>query len=91
MGVKTSSRGAAWARNDLMAGVGIKTYITKRFFFRLEYKNPIVQENCRSLKKTGTYFVEPKKGKLACGLIGEGHIAEVEDIIKAVEDLVRLK
>jgi phosphopantothenoylcysteine decarboxylase/phosphopantothenate--cysteine ligase len=48
------------------------------------YKNSIVQENCSKLKKHGIKFIEPIKGKLACGIVGEGHLAEVEDIVKAV-------
>jgi phosphopantothenoylcysteine decarboxylase/phosphopantothenate--cysteine ligase len=48
------------------------------------YANAIVQENCAKLKKHGFTFIEPVKGKLACGTVGVGHLAEVEDIIKAV-------
>ncbi len=49
------------------------------------YKNAIVQENCAKLKKHGMQIIEPVKGKLACGIVGEGHIAEVKDIVKAVD------
>ena len=48
------------------------------------YANSIVGENCAKLKKHGFKFIEPVKGKLACGSVGVGHLAEVEDIIKAV-------
>ncbi len=48
------------------------------------YANAIVQENCAKLKKHGFKFIEPVKGKLACGVVGVGHLAEVEDIVKAV-------
>lgn len=48
------------------------------------YKNKIVQENCAKLKKIGIKFIEPVDGKLACGMIGQGHIASEDDIIKAV-------
>ena len=48
------------------------------------YANSIVQENCAKLKKHGITFIEPTKGKLACGVIGVGHLAQVEDIVKAV-------
>jgi phosphopantothenoylcysteine decarboxylase/phosphopantothenate--cysteine ligase len=48
------------------------------------YANPIVRENCAKLKKHGFKFIEPVKGKLACGTVGVGHLAEVEDIVKAV-------
>ncbi len=48
------------------------------------YANALVQENCAKLRKHGAKFIEPIKGKLACGVIGIGHLAEVEDIVKAV-------
>ena len=48
------------------------------------YANPQVQENCAKLKKAGVKFIEPIKGKLACGVVGVGHLADVEDIVKAV-------
>ncbi|MEI6438069.1 MAG: flavoprotein [Candidatus Omnitrophota bacterium] len=46
--------------------------------------NRIVQENIARLKKNGVKFVEPKSGKLACGDIGRGALADVDDIVKAV-------
>lgn len=48
------------------------------------YANAIVSENCVKLKKHGYKFIAPIKGKLACGVTGVGHLAEVEDIVKAV-------
>jgi phosphopantothenoylcysteine decarboxylase/phosphopantothenate--cysteine ligase len=51
--------------------------------------NPIVQENIAKLKKLGVKFVEPKEGKLACGDIGKGALADVDDIIKAVVALLK--
>jgi phosphopantothenoylcysteine decarboxylase/phosphopantothenate--cysteine ligase len=49
------------------------------------YKNKITQENIRKLKSLGYKFVEPRKGRLACGTIGIGCLAEVETIIKEAE------
>ncbi|HLF18913.1 MAG TPA: flavoprotein [Candidatus Omnitrophota bacterium] len=48
------------------------------------YKNKFVQNNCAVLKKHGVAFIDPTKGKLACGDTGEGHIADEEDIVRAV-------
>lgn len=48
------------------------------------YNNKIVQENCEKLKKAGMTFITPVSGKLACGVVGQGHIAAEEDIINAV-------
>ena len=48
------------------------------------YNNKIVQDNIAKLKNFGVDFINPLKGKLACGTTGEGHLAEVDDIVKAV-------
>lgn len=52
------------------------------------YEHAVVQANCEILKKRGVLFVDPKEGKLACGTTGRGHLAESDDIVKAVELLL---
>jgi len=52
------------------------------------FLNKITQENIRKLKTLGYKFVEPVKGRLACGKIGVGCLAEVEAIIKEVEKIL---
>ena len=52
------------------------------------YKNKIIQENIKKLKALGYKFVEPIKGRLACGKIGIGCLAEVETIIKEVKKIL---
>lgn len=49
------------------------------------YNNKITQENIAKLKKLGYIFVGPKVGKLVCGDVGIGCLAEVETIIKEVK------
>ncbi|MBU0468660.1 MAG: hypothetical protein KKD07_06995 [Candidatus Omnitrophica bacterium] len=53
------------------------------------YENKILQENCTKLKKYGVSFVDPIKGKLACGDIGKGHLASVDNIVKKVIQIVK--
>jgi phosphopantothenoylcysteine decarboxylase/phosphopantothenate--cysteine ligase len=48
------------------------------------YRNPIVQENCRKLKSLGYRFIGPVEGELACGTVGMGHLAEVNDVVNEV-------
>jgi phosphopantothenoylcysteine decarboxylase / phosphopantothenate---cysteine ligase len=48
------------------------------------YHNRITQENCRRLKDFGFRFIGPVSGKLACGVVGDGHLAEVNDIVETV-------
>ena len=52
------------------------------------YKNKIVQENIKKLKSLGYRFVEPTKGRLACGKVGIGCLADVETIIKEVKKIL---
>jgi len=52
------------------------------------WENPIVKENVRKLKSNGYYFLEPEKGKLACGYSGVGRLASIDNIVKAVRELV---
>jgi phosphopantothenoylcysteine decarboxylase/phosphopantothenate--cysteine ligase len=53
------------------------------------FGNKIVQENLRKLKGFGMKFIEPIKGKLACGVFGEGHLADVDDIVKTVVGILK--
>jgi len=48
------------------------------------YANQIVRENCAKLKEHGFKFIEPVKGKLACGTVGIGHLGDIDQIVKAV-------
>jgi len=52
------------------------------------YKNKITQENIAKLKNKGYMFIGPKKGRLACGDVGIGCLAEVEAIIKEVNKVL---
>lgn len=46
------------------------------------YNNKIVQRNIKELKGFGYKFVGPKTGKLACGKVGSGCLAEVDTVVK---------
>ncbi|MFT5169580.1 MAG: phosphopantothenoylcysteine decarboxylase/phosphopantothenate--cysteine ligase [Lysobacterales bacterium] len=48
------------------------------------YHNSIVVQNCDKLKEHDVSFIDPTDGLLACGEVGEGHLAEVDDIVAAV-------
>ncbi|MBQ2897575.1 MAG: bifunctional phosphopantothenoylcysteine decarboxylase/phosphopantothenate--cysteine ligase CoaBC [Clostridia bacterium] len=49
------------------------------------WQNPIVQKNVSTLKEYGYTFVNPAKGRLACGDVGEGKLADLDDIEQAIE------
>ena len=49
------------------------------------YQNKITQSNIAKLKSCGYKFIAPQKGLLACGKVGVGCLAPLEDIIKEVK------
>ena len=48
-----------------------------------------VRDNVSTLRARGVRFVEPGEGFLACGWIGKGRLAEVEDVVAAADALLR--
>lgn len=48
------------------------------------YNNKIVQDNIQKLKAYGYDFISPTSGRLACGDIGQGKLAQTEDIFEIV-------
>lgn len=50
------------------------------------YINPITQRNIEDLKSLGYDFIEPGSGRLACGDVGAGKMAEPEDIVNYIVD-----
>ncbi|WP_186430222.1 bifunctional phosphopantothenoylcysteine decarboxylase/phosphopantothenate--cysteine ligase CoaBC [Clostridium sp. BSD9I1] len=48
------------------------------------YLNPIVQNNIQKLKDYGYKFIEPESGRLACGDVGAGKLADTELIADKV-------
>jgi phosphopantothenoylcysteine decarboxylase/phosphopantothenate--cysteine ligase len=51
------------------------------------WRNTIVQENVEKLKKHGYYFVDPTYGKMACGGMGIGRLADIESIINKITEI----
>jgi phosphopantothenoylcysteine decarboxylase/phosphopantothenate--cysteine ligase len=49
------------------------------------YKNSVTQENLERLKKRNFTIVEPEYGRLASGKIGTGRLADIRELIDAVE------
>lgn len=52
------------------------------------WQHPSVQRNVTALKRLGVRFIGPDVGKLACGYEAIGHLAEPEEILRAVRQLV---
>ncbi len=48
------------------------------------YRNPVLRRNVDVLRASGVRFVEPGTGALACGVEGQGRLAETEGIMGEV-------
>lgn len=64
-------------------GGGVPVYICPAMNTQM-YGNPIVQDNLKRLGRYGYRFVEPKESLLACGDLGKGALADVEEIVETV-------
>jgi phosphopantothenoylcysteine decarboxylase/phosphopantothenate--cysteine ligase len=53
------------------------------------YKHKLVQKNIRELKKAGYKFIDPVRGRLACGSVGMGHLADPSHIVKIIEKTLK--
>lgn len=49
------------------------------------YENPVVQQNIQALKDKGYNIIDPIEGRLACGDIGKGKMAEPIDIVSEID------
>jgi len=52
------------------------------------WENPIAEENRQKLARVGYHFIEPGEGWLACRNVGPGRLAEPEQIVKEVEQIL---
>ena len=53
------------------------------------YKHRITQKNIAELKKLNFNFVDPIRGHLACGYVGIGHLAEIDEIVKKIDKILK--
>lgn len=51
------------------------------------YRHPAVQANFGKLRSFGNHIVEAGYGELASGLIGQGRMAEPEEIVQAIKQI----
>ncbi|MCK5242872.1 bifunctional phosphopantothenoylcysteine decarboxylase/phosphopantothenate--cysteine ligase CoaBC [bacterium] len=52
------------------------------------WDNSVTRENVKKLTQRGHHWVQPTEGELACAETGRGRLAEVEDIVAAVQNLL---
>lgn len=51
------------------------------------YNNPIVQKNLKQLKNMGYIIVDSEEGRMACGDVGKGKMAEPATIVHALQEI----
>lgn len=55
------------------------------------YNSIAYQENEKKLRDRGVYFVQPDCGMLACGDVGKGRLADIDEITSAAYSLLTFK
>ncbi len=55
------------------------------------WQHTATQENIETLRARGVRIIEPGEGYLACGMVGAGRLAEIEEILAAVNEALYLK
>jgi len=54
------------------------------------YENAITQGNIKKLEAVGYIFVEPRESLLACGDVGKGAMADIDAIIRKVNEVMAI-
>jgi phosphopantothenoylcysteine decarboxylase/phosphopantothenate--cysteine ligase len=52
------------------------------------YRNPVLQRNITTLKTLGVRVVDPGFGSLACGVVGQGRLADTDTILEGVSAIL---
>ena len=52
------------------------------------YENPIVQANLEKLQGVGYHIIQPKVARLATGIEARGALADLDEIVRRVEELL---
>ena len=74
--------------STLLLAVDVPVLLAPAMNHRM-WSNPVVQQNVSRLKELGHHIAEPGEGYLACGAVGKGRLADVQDIIDAVTTLLK--
>ncbi|HEX5282706.1 MAG TPA: bifunctional phosphopantothenoylcysteine decarboxylase/phosphopantothenate--cysteine ligase CoaBC [Bryocella sp.] len=53
------------------------------------WQHPATKDNVTALRARGALVIEPAHGKLACGMVGEGRLASIEEIAESVLGVTR--
>ena len=73
--------------STLLCSAGSNVLLAPAMNHRM-WGNPITQRNVAGLRETGCDIVGPASGRLACGEEGQGRMAEPEDILQRIVELL---
>lgn len=82
---KTLSKCASGHCDDLLTAIYLSARCPVYFAPAMDvdmYRHPSTQHNIQKLSSYGNFFISPEHGELASGLIGDGRLAEPENILK---------
>lgn len=85
---KTLSKCASGHCDDLLTAIYLSARCPVFFAPAMDvdmFKHPSTQHNIGKLVSYGNIFISPEHGELASGLIGDGRLAEPENIIKVLD------
>jgi phosphopantothenoylcysteine decarboxylase/phosphopantothenate--cysteine ligase len=71
------------------AGTGTKPLVVAPSMNFRMYNHVATRQNMDILRQRGVFFIDPDKGELACGEIGEGRLAPVEKIFSDSIDILK--
>jgi phosphopantothenoylcysteine decarboxylase/phosphopantothenate--cysteine ligase len=54
------------------------------------FNHKATQKNIETLKSYGYHFAMPQKGELACGITGDGRLADIDTIISKVTEILNV-
>ncbi|MGN7887476.1 bifunctional phosphopantothenoylcysteine decarboxylase/phosphopantothenate--cysteine ligase CoaBC [Dyadobacter sp. 22481] len=86
---KTLSKCATGLCDDLLTAIYLSARCPVFFAPAMDvdmFKHPSTQDNIQKLTGYGNQFISPEHGELASGLIGDGRLAEPENIVKILDD-----
>ena len=75
--------------DDTLSTMALATSCANRFIApamnTMMFQNPVTQKNIETLKILGWKIIPPRTSRLACGTMGQGAMAKVDDIIERIE------
>ncbi|WP_342087130.1 bifunctional phosphopantothenoylcysteine decarboxylase/phosphopantothenate--cysteine ligase CoaBC [Dyadobacter sp. OTU695] len=84
---KTLSKCASGHCDDLLTAIYLSARCPVFFAPAMDvdmFTHPSTQHNIQKLSSYGNFFISPEHGELASGLIGDGRLAEPENILKVI-------